>query len=696
MDAHVVTVLLDRVQTHPEKPAFEYLRSNGESAGILSYGELLIQATAIAAYLQQVFSLRERLVLLFPPGLDFITCFFGCLLGGMVPVPLAPPSRHGALGLELVVTNAAAGGILGVGPQLERWHLAVKCNPRMAEVPWIRVDQVDSQLAASWHQPAIHASDLALLQYTSGSTRTPRGVALSHRNILANSELIRRKFGTDRHTIGVSWLPHHHDMGLIGNIIQPIYAGGMGILMAPTTFLHRPLNWLGTISSRRATVSGGPCFAYEHCLSRMTEADRAGLDLSTWELAYCGAEPIKASVLKGFVDRFQSVGFREQAFLPCYGLAEGTLMVCSAPKDEAPRIFGFDSLALSRGVAKLSMPGNRSCDLVACGRYDSGQRVIIVDAAQWRRLDPGHLGEIWVQGEGIADGYYRHPEENTRFHTTLAGEQGDWLRTGDLGFVFEGQIFVVGRSHDRLVIHGRNLFAHDIEWGLIDLDPDLGRCVAFAGESTDQLVVIQELAARHSPNDHLRLILNVRRRIFTQMGIEPDAVVLVPHGTIPFTTSGKPRRVRCRELFLRGELVCLMQWRPGDSMASAAELSSKRSTDEIRSWLIDKLANRLQVACDEVNPSIPLFESGLTSLDAVELCLELEHWLERPLSPTIIFNYPTINSLSDHLGMDTVMMSPKDAVSSCLSPVNQDPASMPHEALEKWIDLLYEDNKRNL
>lgn len=696
MDVTLASVLLDRVQAYPEKIAFEYLRSNGESAGLLSYGELLIRATAIAAYLQREFLPGERLLLIFPPGLDFIASFFGCLLAAMVPVPLAPPGRHDVLRAGMVAADAAAGGILGAGFQFERWQRTVIPSSRAAEIPWIRADLIETGLSAAWQYHSALASDLAMLQYTSGSTRNPRGVALNHGNLLSNSELIRRRFGTGPHTIGVSWLPFHHDMGLIGNIIQPLYAGGTAVLMAPTTFLHRPQLWLSTISSHRATVSGGPNFAYEHCLARITEADKVGFDLSTWEVAYCGAEPIKASTLKAFVDRFSSVGFSHKTFLPCYGLAEATLMVCSVPRDEAPQIVTFDTAALSQGIARRSLPGDPSCDLVACGTDDSGQRVTIVDPAQRRQLDQGYLGEIWVQGAGIAEGYYRRPEEHPRFHATLPGVPGDWLQTGDLGFIFEGQIFVVGRSHDQLVIQGRNLFAHDIEWGLADIDPGLGRCVAFAGKSTDQLIVIQELMARRASADYPRIVREIRRRITTLMGIELHTIALVSLSSIPVTTSGKPRRLWCRELFLKGELSFLMQWQQGDRLPSIAGPKPHPTADEIRVWLIDKLASRLHLPIENINPFAPFFDSGLTSLDAVELCEELEHWLEQPLSPTIIFSYPTVNALSDRLGR-VDLMSLKRGEASSLSPSpDPDLASMSSEALEKWIDLLYEANKRNV
>jgi len=686
----LVSMLQDRAQAHPEKIAFEYLRSNGEVADSLGYGDLLIRATLIAGYLQRRFGSGERMLLLFPPGLDFVTSLFGCLMAGMVAVPLAPPARRGSESLGLVAADSAASAILGAGVHFERWRDGAGAGSRAAGLEWIAVEDIDAGYEAAWRAPAVSPGGLALLQYTSGSTRTPRGVALSHDNILANSRLIQRCLGAGPQTVAVSWLPFHHDMGLIGNIIQPLYAGASWTVMAPTTFLHRPQLWLQTISTRRATVSGGPSFAYEQCVIRIKEADLEGLDLASWEVAYCGAEPIRADVMTAFGNRFRAAGFRPRALMPGYGLAEATLTVTSEARNQPPQIVAFDSDALGRGEAKLAMRGKPATELVGCGAADSGQRVAIVAAGRREPLGPGQLGEIWVQGEGVAAGYYRRPEEDYRFNATLEGETGRWLRTGDLGFIHADQLFVLGRSHDQLVVQGRNLFAHDIEWALGDLYPGLGRSVAFAGEQADQLVVVQELRVRGAPSDYLSLVAEIRRRVTAAMGVDLHAIAIVASGTIPFTTSGKPRRLQCRERYLSGKLPLVGHWKRADDPAESGGVTATcRGEEEIEAWLVERLALRLQLAPDKVDPRAPFVDYGLTSLDAVELCAELEAWLRRPLSPTIIYSRPTVSALSEWLARGR-KEAPAQGVPSAPPEQGLDLSSLSAEEIEAWITRQYD------
>ena len=360
MSRTLIELLQDRAARFPEKVAFEYLRSDGEIGSHLGYAELFLRAMAIGAFLQQRFHRGDRLLLVFPPGIEFVQGFFGCLYARMVAVPLAPPAaRRAAEGIALAAVDAAATGILSTTAYADRARDSLGLAEAGRRIEWIGIDTVEDGWADEWNTPSIRPDDLALLQYTSGSTMAPRGVTLTHANVLANSALIRDRFGAGPDTLGVSWLPTHHDMGLIGGIIQPIYAGGGCILMAPTTFLHRPAVWLETISRRRATISGGPNFAYEQCASRIAEPDTEALDLSSWEVAFCGAEPIRAGTLAAFAARFRPAGFRREAFLPCYGLAEATLMVTSGERRSAPVVTPFD-LTDQAAVAPIpSLPGSR-------------------------------------------------------------------------------------------------------------------------------------------------------------------------------------------------------------------------------------------------------------------------------------------------------------------------------------------------
>jgi len=682
----LISLLQERADAHPEKTAFEYLRSSGEVGDYLSYGDLLLKAKAVAGYLQQRFEPGDRVLLVFPPGLECVVGLFGTFLAGMVAVPLAPPARRGLESIDLVAKDAEACAVLGNGTQLNRWRNAAGHESTVAGLDWVDTGKVEAVSAEAWRAPKTAPESWALLQYTSGSTREPRGVALTHRNILANSRLIQQRFGTGPRTLGVSWLPIHHDMGLIGNIIQPLYAGGGCILMAPTSFLQRPQLWLETISRRQATVSGGPSFAYEQCVTRIKETELAHLDLSSWEVAYCGAEPIRADTMKAFGTRFRSAGFRPEALLPCYGMAEATLMVTSAERLRPLEIVSFDTASLNAGTPTPAVPGAAATQLVGCGACDSGQRVVVMAEAGGAPLGECELGEIWVEGDGVSDGYYRRPQEHGRFHSRVAGEGGSWLRTGDLGFIHRNELFVVGRSDDQMVIHGRNLFAHDVEWALTDLHPGLGRSVAFAGQQSDQLVVVQELAARDAAEDLASIAAEIRRRVSSIVGIDLYALGIVASGSIPFTTSGKPQRSLCRQRYLGGNLPMVLHWqRAADSDMAPIQDVDTPPEEQIRAWLLERMAQRLQLEPDSVDPRAPFFDSGLTSLDAVELCAELEHWLQRPISPTIIYSRSSVSALSEWLARGRAPAEPASHHRVSAPPPTSDISSMSRAELEAWI-----------
>lgn len=683
----LVSLLLDRAEANPDKIAFEYLRSDGNSGNTITYLGLIYRASAIGGYLQARFIPGDRIALLFSPGLEFITGLFGCLMAGMIAVPLAPPAKRNSRGFGMMASDAEIAAVLGAGVQFERWRQSLYLTSEFDNVAWICADHIGDISYDTWRFPNLKGSDLAILQYTSGSTRNPRGVALSHLNILSNSEVIKRCFGNGPHTVGVSWLPYHHDMGLIGNIIQPLYVGGSCVLMAPTTFLHRPQLWLKTISSRHATTSGGPSFAYEQCVNRVDMADMADVDLSSWHVAYCGAEPIRHNALLGFAEKFQPCGFRCEALVPCYGLAEATLMVSCALTDQPLSIFHADTDALSHGIAKLANLDTRGTYLVGCGHSDSGQKFIIVDSRERRQLTEGNVGEIWVQGDSIAIGYYGASDCADQFQVKIPGLAGDWLRTGDLGFLYNNQLYVLGRDHDQLIILGRNIFAHDIEWALFDIESGLGRSVALAGEQSDQLIIIQELAQRSTKLDIPLLITEIRKRVLGTFGVIPFAVAIVSFGSIPLTTSGKPRRRRCRELFLQNELQLAGGWSRNDEepMTMQQDEGFSPSKGEIAEWLVHKLANRLQIVSEQLDKNTPFFDFGLTSIDAVELCLEMEQWLKRPLSPTIIFSRPTIDSLSEWLTGSNSAESSQPVNLQPVSEGDQDILKMSPDMLEEWI-----------
>ncbi|MBI4511813.1 MAG: fatty acyl-AMP ligase [Deltaproteobacteria bacterium] len=426
-------------------------------------------------------------------------------------------------------------------------------------------DQLPSDTASSWRRPAAGRDDLAFLQYTSGSTAQPKGVMVSHGNLLHNEALIQRFKHTSEASRGVGWLPLYHDMGLIGNALHALYCGGDFVFLSPLDFLKHPRLWLEAISRYRADISGAPNFAYELCVGRVKPEERAVIDLSSWTLAYCGAEPIRAESLRKFAAAFEGCGFRASSLYPCYGLAEATLMVTGARRGE-----GFVSAEVSRsqlesGQCKLASPSDSDArTLVSSGRAMAGEgRLRVVDPVTLRRCHPGQVGEIWLASDSVARGYWNRPEEtHATFQATIADTgEGPFLRTGDLGFVHEGELFVTGRLKDLIIVGGRNCYPQDIEATVEACHPALrtGCSAAFAldGHAGEALVIATEVARDYVAQavDPEELVAAIRRSVTAEHEVRVHAVALLQAGTIPKTSSGKIQRHAARQAFVRGELT---------------------------------------------------------------------------------------------------------------------------------------------
>ncbi len=600
-------------------------------------------------------------MLLYPPGLEFIQAFFGCLYAGIVAVPISPPRRKRSSALLKETFHAANPSlVLSTSEHLERARETYAAIPSLLDRPWIATDRIDDHVASDWSKPQISSDDLAFLQYTSGSTATPKGVMLSHENLISNSALINGAFEASAVNSAVFWLPLYHDMGLIGGVIQPIYCGGSATLLAPAAFLQRPLLWLETISRTGATISGGPDFAYDLCARKIAAGERHDLDLSRWELAFTGAEPIRAGTLERFANAFADCGFRREALYPCYGLAEATLIVTGGPRRSPPTIVHIDATVLAKNEVRfVSESAADARELVGSGGSLPGQQVVIADLDHQTRCVDGHVGEIWVRGPSVAQGYYNLPEvTQSTFQAHLADTgEGPFLRTGDLGFCSDGQLFVTGRLKDLIIIRGQNYYPQDIEQTAEKAYRGLraGHCAAFSIEVDDheQLVVVQEIEPRHRKLDTHAALLAIRGAISAEHELETQAILLVKAGTVPKTTSGKTRRFAIRELYSERKLLSVAQWN--------ADMSENKNSEErpinghgvtaeqIESWLVNTIAARVYLAREEIDVNVPFQEFGLGSLEAIETVNDLEKWLGRELSPTTVYNYPTIRELAHYL-----------------------------------------------
>ncbi len=678
----LVDLLSWRALHQPDRCIYTFL-VDGETEEVhLTYGELDRQARAIGAWLQRLDSTGERALLLYPAGLEYITAFFGCLYAGVVAVPAYPPRRNRPTPrLQAIAADAQATVALTTASILSDIERRFAHDPDLEAMHWLVTDDIPAGVETDWQKPDLTDDTLAFLQYTSGSTSMPKGVMLSHSNLMHNLALIYHGFNINAESRGIFWLPVYHDMGLIGSILEPIYVGRPSVLMSPITFLQRPVRWLQAITRYKGTISGAPNFAYELCIGKITPEQRASLDLSSWELAFCGAEPVRPKTLERFAETFAGCGFRWEAFYPCYGLAEATVFVSGGLGPGQPLVHTVQKSALTRGQVVKATAGEKDTQtLVGCGQALLNQKIVIVDPEALSRCQPNQVGEIWVSGPSIARGYWNRAEETKHaFQAYLADTgEGPFLRTGDLGFLQDGQLFVTGRLKDLIIIRGRNHYPQDIELTVEQSHPALrSACgaafsVEVAGE--ERLVVVQEverLYLRHLDIDEV--VTAVRQAMMENHELQIYAVLLLKTGSIPKTSSGKIQRHACRTGFLKGDLTVVGKWfqdavdgkpqafpeqmrlsGPASSFDQQTSPSKEaQSAEAIQAWLVSQISKRLKVAVQRIDVREPLVRYGLDSLEAANISCELEIWLGRRLSPTLVYDYPTIESLAQHLAEET-------------------------------------------
>ncbi|MER6140326.1 fatty acyl-AMP ligase [Streptomyces sparsogenes] len=565
-------VLGMRAERSPDALACRFVDAD-ESATEITYARLDARARAVAArLLAAAEGPPGRALLLFAPGLDYLAGLFGCFYAGVPAVPAFPPDparlARTLPRLAAIIEDAGADTVLttsDLAPLMAEWLTTALAGrtPRLitTDPPGPADDLAPGPL------PPDRPDRLALLQYTSGSTALPRGVMLSQARLIANARQIAHAFGIHPGSSGGLWLPPYHDMGLIGGILTPLATGIPVTLMSPVTFLRRPLSWLRMVSRYGATITGGPNFAYDLCVRRAKDADLEGLDLSAVELTFTGAEPVRADTMARFAERFAPCGFRAESFYPCYGLAEATLLVTGGKP-----LSGWRSVPVARdalethGTARPAGPAERARSLVSCGPPGPGTRLLIADPATREPLGEGAVGEIWVDSPSVADGYWRRPEDTeATFGATTAAGDGPYLRTGDLGFLLDGELFPAGRLKDLIVVNGRNHHPVDIERvceaEVAGIRRNCGAAFAVEDDegAAERLVLVYE-ADPADPERHAATVEAIRRAVSMELSIPPYAVVLVRPRTIPKTSSGKVQRWLARRHFLAGELDELARW----------------------------------------------------------------------------------------------------------------------------------------
>ncbi len=602
-----------------------------ESVDRMSFRRLDARSRRLGAALARLADRGDRCLLLFPPGIDYIAAFFGCLQAGVVAVPSYPPSRRNIEERFRSVLRDAGPRLLLSTPEIGQRVAAFTAGwPEMEGVRLLTLEELESRGSESSEPAAVVDPEaLAFLQYTSGSTGDPKGVRITHRNLLHNQSLIHRSFGTSEDSVIVGWLPLYHDMGLIGTVLQPLFVGADCHLMSPLSFLRRPMRWLELIAEVGGTVSGGPSFAYGLCAEKATPDSLESLDLSTWRVAFNGSEPVDAVTLDRFAKTFAPCGFRREAAFPCYGLAEATLFVSGSPREVVPRIGSFDRQALAQGKARRIEAGGRR--LVSSGRVAEDLRLAIVDPETRRPLAQGHIGEIWVAGASVADGYWDRPDLSREVFAAALAEaapQERWLRTGDLGFLFRDEVFVSGRAKDLIILRGRNVYPQDVERTVSASHPALvaDGAAAFGIEvgGAETLVVVQEIERRRH-DEAPEAVEAIRRRLAEREGLRPHEIMLIRQRALPRTSSGKVRRKACRERYLAGDLAAVHTaghaFADGRRAASAPDPSWTVSGDGdgVLSSLRRIVAPRLGVEPAVFDADRSLLSFGLDSLAAMEL-----------------------------------------------------------------------------
>jgi acyl-CoA synthetase (AMP-forming)/AMP-acid ligase II/acyl carrier protein len=659
--ATLVDLLRAQALETPERLAYTFLRDGEVEDTRLTCAALDAQARAIAAWLQDHHLAGERALLLHPPGLEFISAFFGCLYAGVVAVPAYPPRPNRPdPRIRQIIEDSQASVALTTSAVLAGLQGRLGDGSATAGLRWLATDDVALESGRDWREPEVGPDTLAFLQYTSGSTTTPKGVMVSHRNVLHTSEDLDVGCQHTADTVAVTWLPHFHDLGLIYGIIQPLYKGFPSYVMPPAAFLQRPLRWLQAVSRYGATHSGGPNFAYELCARKIAPEQRAGLDLRRWDVAFNCAEPIRRESLDLFAEAFAPSGFRFDAFCAGYGLAEATVKVTAKRRADPPALFALDAAQLEQGRVVLSRAGEAGTrTLLGCGRAERDTRIVIADPQTLRPCAPDEVGEVWVASTSVARGYWRRPEETARtFGAFLAGTgEGPFLRTGDLGFLVGSELVVTGRIKELIIIRGLNHYPQDIEQTVQGSHPALrpAATAAFSVEvdNEERLVVVQELHRLERNPDVAEITAAIRRAVAEAHDVELQAVVLIRHATILKTSSGKIQRRGCRAAFLEGTLAVVGEWRRPAAAEAAPENGSApapRSEADIAGWLAARLARESGIEAEEIDLGQPFASFGLDSARSLQLVGDLEAWLGRRLSPVVLWNYPTVEALARHLG----------------------------------------------
>ena len=650
-------VIKKRTSDKPDHILFRFLSDGINEDESFTYKQLEDRAKAVASSIQRHGQKNDSILLLFQPGLPYIASLYACLYSGMVAIPAYPPRRNRGIERIYTIIEDSNAKICLVSKQVYNdIQRNFSDDDKLSRLKWIIYDDINNAEKDKFIENVILPEDIALIQYTSGSTGNPKGVIISQLNLLYNSEYIRKTFNHNENLIGVNWLPIFHDMGLIGTILQPAYVGGENNLIPPVTILKNPLTWLKAIEKYKGNTVGGPNFIYDYCIQKISNKDCKSLDLSSVNVFFCGAEPIRKSTLKSFAKKFSISKVKEEMLYPCYGMAETTLIVSGGVYNEKPKYLTIDSKALSENKVVISKAsGENSTDLVSSGKTWLETKVIIVNPQTLKKAGNNEVGEIWISGPTVAKGYYGKPDESKLVFGAITSDthEGPFLRTGDLGFFHENELYITGRLKDIIIIRGINYYPNDLEFLLQDNIPELkqnaGAVFSVTIGNNEKPVVVHELERTAMRNvDHNEIINKIRKLITEEYEIEPHAIVLIKTGSIALTSSGKIQRQQTKLEYLNNKLNIVAQWEKNiDENENLITVPNIPTKENIKEWLIQWIIKNQNFTREQIDNDTIITAYGIDSLAAVTLETEIgKHFNFQWHVSSFILN-PTINSLTD-------------------------------------------------
>ncbi|ASZ14099.1 type I polyketide synthase [Chitinophaga pendula] len=684
----LIDLLFERVEKYTTTLLYNYLNGDNGPAETRCYQGLATDVSTMGALLSGYRLKGQRVLLCYPSGINYITAFWACLYAGAIAVPVYPPRKNQSVERLLqIIRDAGAAAVL---TSASVWKdVKERLDPQLVNsLEWIVTDQLEKEQPTIWSPAKVDASHIAFLQYTSGSTGQPKGVMISHRNILRNQELLFKAFGQRNNPTVVGWLPLYHDMGLIGNLLHPLYAGGTLHLMSPADFLQRPLRWLKAVSDYQADISGGPNFAYELCLQRIPPEQRASLDLRHWEVAFNGAEMVNAATLESFSQAFAPHGFRKKAFYPCYGMAEATLLISGGRRDENPRVYRVDPSLLAQHKLQLVsdvVEGVPVLQLVSCGRPEV-RSLRIVDPITHKELPHGMIGEVWVNDPTVAEGYWNHEQQQAFAGMIKDGPTTHYLRTGDLGFLLDGELCITGRLKELMVIRGQNIYPQDVEREMEKaheaLQPGAGCACSITTTTEEKLVLIQELKRSHyRDTDTEAVMAAIRTAVVKQFELPVHAIWLIRPGAMLKTSSGKIQRNACKQAYLNEQpeaLKVIASWsETGAATTRREEGTAARPAirlEQVQLQLRTVIATHARIPLEQVDAHDAFDKFALDSLAVAEISDALAHWAGMEISPALLYDYPDIPSLSTWIYQS--MVSNNNKPTTATAPVAPVPADM--------------------